>query len=83
MHNEFENGRSVFGWLHTADVKSLGKKEFLNKLHQSCLCPFKLQNPMHSFQLENMDLILFRFPAKMKINKMKFNFNFLITYYRH
>ena len=25
MHNEFENGRSVLGWLHTADVEKFGE----------------------------------------------------------
>ena len=39
MHNEFENGGSVLGWLM---YKSLGKKEMVDKQHQSCLCPFKM-----------------------------------------
>ena len=29
--------------------KSLGKKEIVNKLHQSCLCPFKTLKSIHNF----------------------------------
>ena len=45
MHSEFENGRSFFwdGFILLV-YKSLGKKEIVNKHHQSCVCPFKIQN---------------------------------------